>query len=130
MEKLWVRRDIDAPQAVVWELLTDPKYWPEWGPSVRRAEVDDDRLRKGAKGKVTTVAGLDVPFEITEFDEGVRWSWKVAGVSATDHTVEPLGPARCRVAFGVPWPAAPYLAVCRLALERIESMAEAITVSS
>lgn len=130
MKKLWVSRDIDAPQAVVWELLTDPKYWPEWGPSVRRAEVDDDRLRKGARGKVTTVLGLDVPFEITEFDEGVRWTWKVAGVSATDHTVESLEPARCRVAFGVPWPAAPYLAVCRLALERIECMAEAKKVSS
>ena len=74
--------------------------------------------------------GLDVPFEITEFDEGVRWTWNVAGVSATDHTVAPLEPARCRVAFGVPWPTAPYLAVCRLALERLESMAEAKKVSS
>lgn len=122
MKKLWVRRDIDATPATVWELLTEPKYWSEWGPSVRGAELAANRLRKGARGKVTTMLGLDLPFEITEFDEGKRWAWTVAGVPATDHTVEPLGPARCRVAFGVPWPAAPYLAVCRLALDRIENM--------
>ena len=33
---------------------------------------------------MTTVLGLDVPFEVTEFDEGVRWTWNVAGVPATD----------------------------------------------
>ncbi|MFN3216539.1 MAG: hypothetical protein ACE367_08600 [Acidimicrobiales bacterium] len=47
-------------------------------------------------------------------------SWKVAGVPATSHAVEALGDDRCRAGFGVPVAAAPYLAVCALALRRIE----------
>ncbi|MFW2380792.1 MAG: SRPBCC family protein [Acidimicrobiales bacterium] len=130
MKKLWVHRDIGAPPATVWELLTDPHYWSEWGPTVREADVHGDRLQMGARGTVTTVAGVDLPFEITNYDEGSRWEWKVGGVPATDHTVEPSGPDSCRVGFGVPWPAAPYLAFCRLALERLEKMATAKNVTS
>ncbi len=123
---LWVRRDIEAPPAVVWELLTAPEHWPEWGPSVTAVDLDADQLRKGARGTVTTKFGLDLPFEIVEFDDGIRWAWKVGGVPATDHVLEPLGSARCRVGFGVPWPASPYLAVCRVALARLERLAETI----
>lgn len=130
MKKLWVSRTINAPAAALWELLTEPRYWPEWGPTVREAEVDGDRLRIGSLGTVTTVVGVKLPFEVTDYDEGTRWSWKVGGIPATDHTVEPLGPHSCRVSFGVPWPVAPYLAVCRLALERLEKMASAENVTS
>jgi hypothetical protein len=37
--------------------------------------------------------------------------------------VEALGPDRCRVGFGVPWVAAPYLLVCRAAIIRIRRIA-------
>lgn len=130
MKKLWVRRNIDAPASTLWELLTKPEYWPEWGPTVRRAKIDGDRLQMGARGTVTTVAGVDLRFEITDYHEGSRWAWKVGGVPATDHSVEPLGPDSCRVGFGVPWPASPYLAVCRIALARLEKMALAENVTS
>lgn len=130
MKRLSVRRDIDAPPAAVWELLTDTETWSEWGPSVRGVDLVGDQLRAGARGTVTTVLGFALPFEITEFIDGKRWAWNVAGVPATDHTVEPLAPDRCRASFGVPWPAAPYLAVCRLALHRIESMVEVDKPSS
>jgi len=73
---------------------------------------------------VTSIVGVDLPFEITEFDDGAHWGWKVAGVGATDHTVEPLGADRCAVSFGVPWPLAPYLVVCRVALTRLAALAE------
>ena len=129
MKKLWVSRIIDAPPTALWELLTEPQYWPEWGPTVRGAEVNGDRLQMGPRGTVTTVAGVDLAFEVTTYDEGARWAWKVAGIPATDHTVEPVGPDSCRVSFGVPWPVAPYLAVCRLALERLEKMASAKNVT-
>lgn len=72
---------------------------------------------------VTTVFGFDIPFQITDYDDGAPWAWKVAGIRATSHTVGPAGPGRCRVGFRVRWPAAPYLAVCRVALRRIESIA-------
>ena len=104
-------------------MLTNLDSWPGWGPSVRQAELHTAGLGAGATGVVTTVLGLRLPFEITSYEDGERWAWRVAGVPATDHTVQSLGPSRCRVGFGVPWPAAPYLAVCRVALRRLASIA-------
>ena len=123
MKQIWSHRDVDAPSNRVWELLTTPERWPAWGPTVRRAELHGERFEAGATGKVTTLLGLDLPFEITAYGEAEHWAWRVAGVTATDHRVEPLGTSRCRVGFGVPWPAAPYLAVCHLALRRLDTMA-------
>ena len=37
--------------------------------------------------------------------------------------VEALDDERCRVGIGTPWPTAPYLAVCRLALSRLDRLA-------
>ena len=122
MRRLRVHREVDAPAERLWSLLTDLDAWPRWGPTVRSARVDGG-FGLGARGTVTTLAGLALPFEITELDDGVRWAWRVAGVEATDHTVTAIGPDRCRVGFGVPWPAAPYLAVCRLALARLDRLA-------
>ncbi|MEL7206983.1 MAG: SRPBCC family protein [Actinomycetota bacterium] len=123
MRRLWVHRTIDARPEVLWRLLTDPAQWPTWGPTVREAEVDGGRLAEGSTGSVTSVVGVSLPFQVTEYVECRRWAWKVAGVDATDHTVEPVGLDRCRVGFGVPWPFAPYLAVCRLALGKLEATA-------
>lgn len=120
---LWVHCDVDAPAESIWALLTDLDRWPAWGPAVRGAELDSSSFEAGATGVVTTVLGVRLPFEITSYEDGARWAWKVAGMPATDHTVQALGPERCRVGFGVPWPATPYLAVCRMALRRIESIA-------
>lgn len=122
MRTLWVHRDIDASAEAVWAQLTNLESWPTWGPTVRHAELGTDHFERGATGVVTTVFGLDLPFEITDFDAGRCWAWKVAGVRATSHTVKPLGSARCQVGFGVPWPAAPYLAVCGVALRRIDTI--------
>jgi uncharacterized protein YndB with AHSA1/START domain len=131
MRLLWTWREIDAPAAVVWRVLTDLDQWPDWGPSVRAAAFDSDDVDRGhggglvtgATGRVTTLVGVDLPFEITEVVEGRSWSWKVAGVAATSHAVEALGDDRCRAGFGVPMAAAPYLGVCALALRRIERLA-------
>lgn len=114
---------MEVENSVVWDLLTDLDCWHHWGPSVRDARLDGESFQAGATGTVTTVLGVELPFEITSYSEGERWAWKVLGVPATDHTVEPLGSDRCRVSFGVPWPAGPYGVVCRLALGRIETMA-------
>lgn len=123
MKRRWVTAEVDAPAATVWDLLTNLDAWPQWGPSVRRAEVDGGMLAAGAHGRVHTTVGLSLAFEVTTFEPGTRWSWKVGGVNATDHRVDPLGPHRCRVGFAVAWPAVPYLAICRVALGRIEHLA-------
>ena len=123
MKQLWSTRLIDAPATELWHLLVTPDDWPRWGPTVRDARIDGDELSLGMTGTVTTVAGVDLPFPVTAYDEGARWAWKVGGIGATDHTVEALGTQRCRVGFGVPWPGAPYLAVCAAALGRLDRLA-------
>jgi hypothetical protein len=120
---LTVARTMAASPAAAWGVLTDLDAWPRWGPSVQRAElVEPGPLRLGSRGKVWTPVGVSLPFEITEFDDGQAWAWKVAGVPATRHAVAPV-PGGCRVSFGVPIWAPAYLAVCVVALKRIENLA-------
>lgn len=118
--RLSVWRTIAAPCDEVWRVLVDTAAWPQWGPSVRAVEPARLAIRAGARGHVRTAAGLRLPFEITSVVDGRSWDWKVLGIPATGHRVEPAGEASCRASFDVPWWAAPYLAVCALALRRIE----------
>ena len=120
---LTVDREIAAPAPAVWELLVDLDAWPKWGPTVRRAELDAPQtgLALGATGTVQTSLLVSVPFVVTEFDPGRLWAWKVAGVPATRHWVDPVGD-RARVGMAVPWWSAPYVTVCSIALRRIDAL--------
>ena len=101
MRSLWADRLIDAPAAALWKLLTDTEAWPEWGPSIRAVTSDSGRwIGAGATGSVTTAIGITLPFVVTRFADGRGWSWRVAGVAATDHSVEAIDADRCRVALG------------------------------
>lgn len=118
-----VERTVAAPPDAAWRVLTDLDMWPQWGPTVQGAELNEaGPLRLGSTGKVLTPVGLSLPFTITEFDEGRHWAWRVAGVPATKHGVLPDA-AGCRVWFSVPVWAPPYLTVCALALKRIDRLA-------
>ena len=117
---LWTWRSIDVDAADAWRIFTDTDRWAEWGPSVRGATIDPPgRFETGATGTVQTALGPSLPFELTDVVEGKRWSWRVGGVPATSHRVEATATG-CRVGFGVPAIVAPYLAVCRWALVRID----------
>lgn len=120
---LEVKRDIDAPADVVWELFTDTAAWPLWGPTVRAVRAPARHIAAGMRGRVITPLGVALPFEITAFSEGRSWRWRVAGVFATGHRVVPLSADRCRAVFEVPSYAAPYALVCRRALRRIARLA-------
>ncbi len=114
-----------APDAV-WATITDVNAWPSWGPTVFGAQVDGDvELASGTRGTITTVAGVPVPFEITEFVDGRLWAWKVAGVNATRHEVIPVA-GGCILSFGAPVWAVPYLPVLAIALPRIERIASGL----
>ncbi len=121
---LRVSRTIGAPAPRVWEVIADPARWPAWGPSLRDAQSTDRTLRRGSRGRVKTQAGFWLPFHVVEFSEGRYWRWRVAGIAATGHRVEPLGDACSRLTFEVPVWAAPYAIVCALAARRIATLCE------
>lgn len=79
-------------------------------------------MSAGARGTVWTVAGVRLPFTVTEFEPGRRWSWTVAGVPATGHQVSAAGHG-CLARFEVPWWAVAYLPVCAAGLARIDRLA-------
>jgi uncharacterized protein YndB with AHSA1/START domain len=124
---MWVTREIAAPAERAWDLLVDVRRWPDWGPTVSGARVGASeygrhRISAGATGSVCAAVGPWIPFRVTAYDAGRSWSWQVAGVPATSHRVEHLGDGRCRVGFGVPLLVAPYLAVCAIALRRLDRL--------
>ena len=122
-------RVVAAPAGRVWDLLVDTARWPAWGPTVAGAQVASGgvgtRIGPAATGTVHTSLGPSLPFVVEAFEPGRRWTWAVGGVSATGHRVEPQGDGSCRVTFEVPAWAPPYLAVCWLALRRIDALATA-----
>lgn len=118
-----VERHIAAPPAAVWSLLVDLDAWPQWGPSVQRAELTKPGpLKLGSEGRVWTPFGVALPFTITEFDDHRRWAWRVAGVPATKHGIEP-SEGGCLAWMSAPIWAPAYLPVLAIALQRIDGMA-------
>ena len=117
-----VNRKIDAAADVVWDLITDTRRWPQWGPSVRAVRCAECYIHEGLRGQVQTIAGLWLPFTVTDFEHNSYWAWRVAGILATGHRVEPLSTEQCQLSFTVPLLAAPYAVVCRLAAVRIEQI--------
>lgn len=121
--------EVAAPRELAWRQLTDLTRWPQWGPTVRAARLDDGstQLYAGATGSVQTSLGLWLPFRVEQWheDEAVSsWSWRVAGVPATGHTVLSHADSRCRVEMSVPWFAPAYLGVVWVALKKIRRLAE------
>ena len=121
--------DVGGPRELAWEELVDLDRWPAWGPTVRAARLDDGgrRLHAEASGAVQTSVGVWVPFRVEDWwDDGPRWSWswRVAGVPATEHAVTAAGPSQCRVEMSVPLWAPASLGVVRVALARIRRRVE------
>ena len=115
-------KPLNAPAGRVWELITDTWTWPLWGPSVRAVDCRQRFITAGCQGRIKTPLGLWVPFRVTTFDPERYWAWRVAGLAATGHQVDPLGSRRCRLSFTVPVWAFGYGIVCNLALGRINRL--------
>jgi uncharacterized protein YndB with AHSA1/START domain len=112
-------RQIQAPAAVVWRVLTDVTLWPRWGPSVSAVESADRHIISGSTGRIRTSLGIWLPFEVTHMVPGQSWRWRVGGVPATGHRVHAVDEVRCQLVFEIPAWAAPYALVCRVAAGRI-----------
>ena len=124
MKQLGTSIEIAAPVSTVWELLTEFDHWPVWGTSIRRVKSAADRVAPGVTGRVQTILGLWLPFEISDVTANHSWFWRVAGVPATGHFLSVVDPGRCRLQFTVPWVFAPYLVAMRTSLGRLKRMAE------
>ena len=116
---LEIARNLDAGASRVWDLIIDTERWPQWGPSVRAVECVDRYIHQGSRGRVQTSVGLWTTFVVTEFENERYWSWRVGGLRATGHRVDPLDEYRSCLAFEVPLLALPYAIVCKMALDRI-----------
>ena len=117
-----VARVVPASPDAAWDLITDTTRWADWSPTVAAVECDDRHVVSGSEGRVQTRLGLWVGFVVTDFEPGQLWRWKVSGVPATGHRVEPVGtgrdPGTAKVAIEVPVWAAPYAGVSARALRR------------
>jgi hypothetical protein len=124
---LAVGTQVDAPVSRVWRLITDTQTWAHWGPSLKEVDSPERFIRAGLTGRIRTPFGIWAPFTIDTFDPEQYWDWRVVGVPATGHRVDPRGPNQCRLTFTVPFWAAGYGVVCRVALNRIKRL---LTLSS
>jgi uncharacterized protein YndB with AHSA1/START domain len=115
---------IAAPSKRVWEVLTDTHCWPKWGPPVTAVRCTERFIQSDSKGQVQISLGFWLPFEITDFVPGEKWSWRVMHIPATGHRVEALAPKQCRLVFEVPMIALPYLLFCNIAARRIRRICE------
>lgn len=113
-----------------WEIVTDTRLWPRWGPSLTAVQCNDRFIHGNSYGRVKTIFGLWLPFTITEFEKFSFWSWRIGRVTATGHRITAQGDECCELTFTMPWWASPYLVVCALALRRIERIAAQRSQSS
>jgi hypothetical protein len=125
-----VSLQIETPPEIAWRLLTDTHEWPVWGPSVRAVRAPARHIAPGMTGHIQTPMGLWLPFRITDWEDGLSWAWRVAGLAATGHRVTPLGQAQCRVSFLIPGWAPLYRPVCETALRRIAARAATLSRES
>ena len=107
---------------LVWDLITDTTQWPRWGPTVKRVQSPERFIRKDSSGRVLTVFGIWLPFDIDEYEYTCFWSWKVAAIKATGHRIQAIETGGCHLWFEVPIIATPYALICQMALARIENL--------
>jgi len=118
--------EIDAPAGDVWPYVAEFRYWPSWGPTVSAVESEGAAVAEGVTGRVKTVAGFWLPFEITAVQPGRSWHWRVSGIPATGHRVVDLHEGRCRVELTVPWLLAPYVVVLWGGLRRLKALVDGV----
>jgi uncharacterized protein YndB with AHSA1/START domain len=81
--------EIDAPQGVVWDVLTAVDRWPSWNPAVKSASLQGG-LEEGAVFRWKAGPGTIVSrLEEVEAPSRIAWSGRSMGIKAFHvHTLE------------------------------------------
>ena len=116
---------ISADTKRVWKIIIDTMLWPQWGPSVLVVECADRYINAQSQGRLKTALGIWLPFTITEFEAFHFWSWRIGRIEATGHRVSQRGQNQTVLSFTMPWWSAPYLVICKRALQNIDDLAMA-----
>lgn len=125
-----VSKTISAPTQNVWQVLVDTKQWPTWGPSVKAVSCPQQYISAGLKGKIQTIFGIWINFEITRFEPLKYWEWKVAGIPATGHKLKEIDNNNCEIIFELPFITFPYALICLRAIDRIAHLAKDVDTTS
>ncbi|MEM1328622.1 MAG: SRPBCC family protein [Bacteroidota bacterium] len=67
--------DIDAEPKKVWTVLTDVSRWHVWDTELKSAQLDDV-FRLHATGKLIPKKGPELPFIITQLEEGKGYTFR------------------------------------------------------
>jgi hypothetical protein len=124
-KRISVCKVMSAPAEIVWEILTDTHLWPAWGPSLITVDCDDRYIKPGSSGRVKTVLRFWLPFTVTTCRQMDFWTWNIGPVQATGHRIIRNNETSCTLCFDMQWWAFAYIAVCWLALIRIDKIASA-----
>ncbi len=120
--RIEVARTISAPVDLVWDLLTETRYWNLWSPMMRIVD-GPSRIGVGSTGRVRTLLGFWIPFEITHYLAQDHWEWNLSGIRGTTHRVQAGREGGTTVTFTAPIWAAPYGLVMWIELRRLDRLA-------
>lgn len=91
---------IDASVEHVWAILSDVERWPEWTPTVTRAErLDKGAIRVGSRTRLHQPKLRPVVWEITDWRANVAFVWVSSGPGfhvTAEHVLERAG-SGCRL---------------------------------
>lgn len=120
--RISICKTIDRPAEMVWDIITDTRYWPTWGPSIVDVNCIDRRIKQGSKGSVKTALMVWLPFTITTFIDLKSWSWRIGPFNATGHTISSSDDCSCTLCFDMGWWAFAYVPICWIALRKIDKL--------
>lgn len=96
---------VDAPPALVWQVLTDVEGWSSWTASVSSVErLDEGPLRVGSRARIAQPRIPTVVWEVGELDEGHSFTWtqgRRAARTTAAHSVDADGRGGSRVHLSV-----------------------------
>ena len=96
-------REIEAPAARAWGMLSAVETWPQWLPTVTGVEpLDGSPIAVGRRYRVTQPKIRPSLWRVTEIAPGRRFVWRAQSPGLemiAEHEVEPVG-GNARVRLG------------------------------